>query len=587
MNITEAFQRTKENLLDLVGHKPDPCIFIKSLDGSVLDYKEFLPETKEQQYIDSFIKENPKIIIFQVERIQFPNNLHTAYAGELYQEICNNKSPHKDLYNKHMLEKYTYNTKCKLKIHSSFYPSMNLRKKVSLFKSITGTIRYIKNPTATQQMAAVKENPKAIQYITNPTIDVQLAAVKQDPFAIKYIKNPTEEVQLASVESDQSAIRFIAAPTEPVQLVAIDNIPEIISEINAPTEKVQIISVKYDPNLIKDIANPTEKAQLIAVKRDSYLIKDIVNPTEKVQLAAIERYPDNIQYITNPTEKVQIKVLSKYPEQFLKVNNITSNAAKTAIENLYNIKVTSDINMDSGRQLFTKLHEIDCNYLELCHNATSWAEVNKIDIGREEQITDVLKSFFPKFAHEKSEIVGSVSFYLNGKIAEIILFDNLEDYLKCIKNELYYNPDGFTCETLTENAEVRKAVADLYYDNCGIDNPHPLEYYQKTLRNQELQCSGNKTLIGDTSFPTSKDPEIVNLRIQDKFTGKTEPLDTGNIDLSKQSPEAIKSLLSGGKVEMTDRSGINNLVGLSKTPLGWGLQIGKQVFNIADSSAEI
>ena len=130
---------------------------------------------------------------------------------------------------------------------------------------------------------------------------------------------------------------------------------------------------------------------------------------------------------------------------------------------------------------------------------------------------------------------------------------------------------------------------DNEYDYEGINNAikSSKSSIQSNKKAQEIYSSGNKTLMGDTSFPTSKNPEIVNLRIQDKFTGKTEPLDTGNIDLSKQSPEAIKSLLSGGKVEMTDRSGINNLVGLSKTPLGWGISSAKQIFNTADSSAGI
>ena len=66
-----------------------------------------------------------------------------------------------------------------------------------------------------------------------------------------------------------------------------------------------------------------------------------------------------------------------------------------------------------------------------------------------------------------------------------------------------------------------------------------------------------------------------------------EPLNINNIDLRMQPPEALKKLLSGQQAEMTTKSGITQMMGLSKSPVGWTLQVGKQIFNMADSSAEI
>ena len=194
--------------------------------------------------------------------------------------------------------------------------------------------------------------------------------------------------------------------------------------------------------------------------------------------------------------------------------------------------------------------------------------------------------------------------------------------MKSIKDELNSNPNGFKYETLTTDANIRKSVDDIVYGAYGEDNPHPLEWYSSnntkatislnkenisaegmdkwaavtnkymemktniSTKQIELQSSGCKTLIYDVSHSSGQE-EIGNYRILDKSTGKTESINVGDIDLEKQSPETIKKLLSGHKVEMTNKSGGNSLVSLNKTVTGWGLSIAKQIANSTDSSAEI
>ena len=102
----------------------------------------------------------------------------------------------------------------------------------------------------------------------------------------------------------------------------------------------------------------------------------------------------------------------------------------------------------------------------------------------------------------------------------------------------------------------------------------------------ELQSSGCKSLIGDVSH-SSDQGQISSYRILDKSTGKMEPLNIDNIDLRMQPPEALKKLLSGQQAEMTTKSGITQMMGLSKSPAGWTLQVGKQSFNVVDNSIEI
>ena len=79
-------------------------------------------------------------------------------------------------------------------------------------------------------------------------------------------------------------------------------------------------------------------------------------------------------------------------------------------------------------------------------------------------------------------IVGKIMFLgTNGKIVEIMDCNNSKMYLNTIKEELLYNPGGFKYQTLTENAEIRKAVDDLLYGHFGLDNPNSLKDYQKRM----------------------------------------------------------------------------------------------------------
>lgn len=111
-----------------------------------------------------------------------------------------------------------------------------------------------------------------------------------------------------------------------------------------------------------------------------------------------------------------------------------------------------------------------------------------------------------------------------------------------------------------------------------------------TIENIEIQTCNAKTMIGNLTISQKENKpiaEINNYRIIDKSTGKTESLNISNIDLGNQSPETLRKLLSGQQTEVITKSGVNQIMGLSKSPAGWTLQIGKQTFNTADSSAEL
>jgi hypothetical protein len=83
-------------------------------------------------------------------------------------------------------------------------------------------ISFIKHPTHTVQLAAVKRNGHALKYIRYiASSDVQLAAVEKDGYAIEYIKNPSEELQIIAVKSSPMSIEMIKHPSAAVQKAAI------------------------------------------------------------------------------------------------------------------------------------------------------------------------------------------------------------------------------------------------------------------------------------------------------------------------------------------------------------------------------
>lgn len=135
--------------------------------------------------------------------------------------------------------------------------------------------------------------------------------------------------------------------------------------------------------------------------------------------------------------------------------------------------------------------------------------------------------------------------------------------------------------------DISKAIEQYSLSFENISNNSNFKY---TIGNVHVCNNNSKELKGTISIYNTENmlmSELTNLSIHDKATGKIEPLHTGDIDLCSQPPESIKKLLSGNKVEMKNKLGLNKIVGLNKTATGWGISIAKQTFNVADSSAGI
>ena len=82
----------------------------------------------------------------------------------------------------------------------------------------------------------------------------------------------------------------------------------------------------------------------------------------------------------------------------------------------------------------------------------------------------------------QEQIIGRIKYLgSGGDVGEVLEFDDKEKYLEAIKKELDYNPDGFRANTISKDPELRKNVDDLYYDECGVDNPKTIEHYIKAV----------------------------------------------------------------------------------------------------------
>lgn len=475
----EQLQELRNRIWDLLGVKPThSSLFIKSLEGNVLTFNYHLPFSKEEEFIGNFIKQNPEIRLFQVERIQFPNNLNSSLSRKLYNGITLGWALEKELYEKNKIPNsdYIYDA-----INQKTYPPFH---KWDSLPEIT-------------QIYLVNACPVGIDKIKSPSEAVQMAAIKNEPSCITLIDSPTENAILTAVQKNRSVLEFIKNLSEEIQVQIAKLIPTAIRYIDNPNEEVQLIAIERNPYAIDGLANPTENAQLTAVMKDYNVLSRINNPTPQV--------------------------------------------CKTAIEQLYNNKVTINI---------SSLPSID----SFCEDSQFLVD----DISNfPAQKQSLLSDFENKYSNKRSndvdispvsnnkEIIGEISYYgFNGEIVETSVFNNIDRYLNCIKEELDVNPTGFTYKTLIENAEVRKATDDIVYGAFGIDNPHGIEWYDS--KHSEKDIIRQLDRLGISS---SEQKVIANELLT---VGKTSNLISINTNVLEQKLElpARLSLDSEGNIKV-------------------------------------
>ncbi len=195
-------------------------------------------------------------------------------------------------------------------------------------------IKYITNPTETQQLIAVRKAGYYLRYFENPSEKVQLAAVEEDGSSIRFIKNPNEEVKIRAVSNHGVALQYIENPSEEVKMRAVTNSSLAITFIENPSEEVKMRAVTNSSLAIKFIENPSEEIQLAAIKNSAFYSKGVLdyikNPSEKIKLASVTRSPRSIVSIINPSEEIKIAAVKADPSIALQYISYPSEEIKIA-----------------------------------------------------------------------------------------------------------------------------------------------------------------------------------------------------------------------------------------------------------------
>lgn len=385
-------------------------------------------------------------------------------------------------------------------------------------------IQGMRNPSEAVQRVVIRADAYNIRYISNPTERIKQMAVEADPFSIRYIPNASEELKMKAVTDLPDAIQYIASPSESLKWKAVQDKGSAIQYISNPSDSLKWAAVQDDWSSIRYIPDASEKLKMAAVQRNGLAIQYISKPSEAVKMAAVQSNGYAIEFISNPTEEMKIEAVKNNAYSIIEMEEPTPSVCKIALEKMY------------GRPI-------------------NVAMVEPTELAKKTQI--LLNNLVGlKFEYR-------TVYQTYGKAAE-------EDPLQMSIQE---KKDKF-------RTEMEEKYPGMFQNKTQSTQK---DHNTTNLKEQELYSSETKILIGDISSKK----EITNLRIKDKITGKTEPLNSNGIRLLDQPSECIEKILSGKKVEFTTNSGKGYLTGLCKTPLGWGLTIGKQIQSSTDSSVTL
>jgi len=235
LTFVEQLQRLINQALDVLGVKPNSSLFIRNLNGEILTYKHFLTRTKEEEFINSFKGSNPAIGYFFGERVQMPNDLYSAKAAGIEQELWGKGLPDvsPNLYSRNTIETYIYNTQ--------------LERKQLLSKGM------------------------------NSIEEIQLAAVQLDGFALLSIENPSEKVQMAAVEKELGNITLLDSPSDAVQIYVAERDPLSVS-LYPSSEAARMVAIQKAPAVIMHIENPSLALCKIAIEKEFSCVVNYAGP---------------------------------------------------------------------------------------------------------------------------------------------------------------------------------------------------------------------------------------------------------------------------------------------------------------------
>lgn len=137
----------------------------------------------------------------------------------------------------------------------------------------------------------------------------------------------------------------------------------------------------------------------------------------------------------------------------------------------------------------------------------------------------------------EQEIIGTITYHYTDE--EISFFDK-DKYLNNIKEAFNeYGINGWKFNTITNNPQIRKAVADIEYGEYGEHNPHNLAWYEQKYNKENLEDVVNTELNKDVmkeinNYVTFLNDEFSKVKItfleQKMFENENENILTKEIE---------------------------------------------------------
>ncbi|MBN2096405.1 hypothetical protein JW752_03305 [Candidatus Peregrinibacteria bacterium] len=241
---------------------------------------------------------------------------------------------------------------------------------IEIIKNNPADIRYVKNPSETLQLVAVKANGCVVEYIKNPGKTILGEAVKNCPTALNFLKDLPDDIVKLALESYPEGITYLEDPDEELMSLTQKHgyFPDEYRELDQENiERFRELMKKLAPTLTEDQIHrvqqgnfrsptpsmpedPNEEEVRMAVKRDiggisrakeffpdleqekEHLLKVINEP--EAALAELEKPYDEIKllelifinpylikYLDQPSEDLQVFAVFIEPNVYQYIKN--------------------------------------------------------------------------------------------------------------------------------------------------------------------------------------------------------------------------------------------------------------------------
>lgn len=172
--------------------------------------------------------------------------------------------------------------------------------RIKLIKQNWLFIKYFKNQTEEECIAAVQQSSSALQYVTNQTHKICLEAIKQNPLSLSMIINKTNALCIEAVKLNPMAFQYIPAHLQTLEIceIALQQDGMCLKYVANQTERLCYTSLTSSKGasfgLIK---NQTKFLCKEAMKLDGTLLFYVIDQTFEICLEAVKQNSQAIKYV--------------------------------------------------------------------------------------------------------------------------------------------------------------------------------------------------------------------------------------------------------------------------------------------------